>query len=104
MSNKIVEYCRVRPQWADDQFAKWLIEHCPPEKTSPVFMPMQMCINGGTWVQKQFIKRCSILIDDQTAREMFGSIVAIYLTTEIPQQDIFQQIFEGYMRNLPAKA
>jgi len=35
---------------------------------------------------------------------MFAAIVAIHFTDGINQQDIFQQIFEAYLRTIPAKA
>jgi len=35
---------------------------------------------------------------------MFAAIVAVHFTDGIAQQDIFQQIFEAYLRTVPAKA
>jgi len=103
---EIIEFGLVRPQWADEQFGQWLIAHCALEDAHPVIMPMQLCINGAVWIKEQFRNQTCNAIepDENSAREMFSSIVAIHVSSGIPQREIFQQIFEGYLRNLPQKA
>jgi len=104
MSDNMIEYGATRPTWADDQFAKWLIEHCSLENAAPVLMPKQLCINGAVWIREQFRNQCMIEPDEETARGMFAAIVVIHFTDGIDQRDIFQQIFEAYLRTIPAKA
>lgn len=101
---EVIEYGLVKPVWADEQFAKWLTSHCPTTYTTPVIMPNKMCIDGGEWVQEQFRKQTFVPPNTESAQEMFAALVSIYITTQLPQQDIFRQIFEAYLRNLPAKA
>jgi hypothetical protein len=104
VTKEIIEYGRTCPRWADDQFAYWLIEHCPKDNGNPVIMPNQMCINGAVWIREQFKKQVGIEPNEETAREMFASLVAIHLSSHIPQQDIFEQIFNGYLRTMTPKA
>ena len=105
MSDNMIEYGATRPTWAVEQFAQWLIEHC---RSLPVSfcrtMPKQLYINGAMWIREQFRNQCMIEPDEETARGMFAAIVAIHFNDDITQQDIFQQIFEAYLRTIPAKA
>jgi hypothetical protein len=105
-NKNVITYGKIRPIWADNQFAQWLTAHCSAEDAQPVFMPMQLCINGTAWIKEQFREQTynTVEPDENTAREMFGTLVAIHVTTGIHQVEIFEQIFEGYLRNLPKKA
>jgi hypothetical protein len=105
MSENIIEYGIVNPRWADDQFKKWLSTHCPEENFRPMVMPKELIINGAIWIKGQFIRQTGfITVDEESAQEMFACLVSIHFCSGVPQQDIFQEIFKGYLRTIPAKA
>jgi hypothetical protein len=101
---KITEYGHTRPKWADEQFQHWLIKNCPKERARCVLIPLELCIEGGDWLQEQFRAQCGLIPDTETARGMFTDMVSIHLSTELSQECIIQQILEGYLRTIPAKA
>jgi hypothetical protein len=101
---KITEYGRIRPKWADEQFQHWLIKNCPREKARCVLLPLELCIEDGDWIQEQFRQQYGLIPDTETAREMFTAMVSIHFSTKISQEYIIQQILEGYLRTIPAKA
>jgi hypothetical protein len=103
MSESMIEYGATRPTWADDQFGQWLIAHCP-ENGGPTLMPYQLVINGAVWIKEQFKKQSGIEPAEETAREMFACLVTIHFSSGVHQQEIFQQMFEAYLRTIPAKA
>ncbi len=101
MKGNIIHYGLTRPTWADDQFGHWLLSRVTAQTSDePVIMPNQLCINGAAWVREQFKKQCNISPNEETAREMFASIMAIHVSMNIPQVEIFQQIFEAYLRTM----